>query len=110
MDDFETERKVQVIVAVGNDALRTVSSAVGYLKKLVMGGGGNKPTILLAGPRQSPEEKDGAAAKGKIWEDGVSYCTWNGLGWDLSEERIIGALEQLEEAEMQGMHLFPITR
>jgi hypothetical protein len=32
-----------------------------------------------------------------FWEDGVSYCTWNGLGWDLSEEGILQALKALED-------------
>lgn len=94
MDDFETERKVQVIVAIGSDALETVASAVAYLKRLVMGVGWNKLRI----------ERVEITEDRQMWEDGVSYCTWNGLGWDLSEERIFGALEQLEKAGVKGIN------
>lgn len=98
MDDFETERKVQVIVAIGSDALETVASAVAYLKKLVMGVGVNRLRI----ERVTITDRH-------MWEDGVSYCTWNGLGWDLSEERIFGALEQLEKAGVKGINSLQIT-
>jgi len=36
------------------------------------------------------------------WEDGISYCTWNGLGCDLSEDKILKALEDLEKSGMEG--------
>lgn len=100
MDDFETERKVQVIVAIGRDPLETVASAVAHLKKLVMGSGG----------MGSEAGEVGVAEDRSMWEDGVSYCTWNGLGWDLSEKRIFDALEQLEKAGVKGMDSPTITR
>lgn len=31
------------------------------------------------------------------WYDGLSYCTWNGLGQNLTEDKILKALESLEE-------------
>lgn len=31
------------------------------------------------------------------WYDGLSYCTWNGLGQNLSEEKILNALSSLAE-------------
>lgn len=36
------------------------------------------------------------------WKDGISYCTWNGLGWDLSENKILNALEDLEKSGVKG--------
>ncbi|KAL4740626.1 glycoside hydrolase superfamily [Aspergillus similis] len=32
------------------------------------------------------------------WYDGLAYCTWNGLGQDLSEEKILSALDDLRTA------------
>ncbi|KAL4922925.1 glycoside hydrolase superfamily [Aspergillus aurantiobrunneus] len=31
------------------------------------------------------------------WYDGLTYCTWNGIGQDLNEEKIISALDELKE-------------
>jgi len=36
------------------------------------------------------------------WKDGISYCTWNGLGWNLSEDKILDALEDLEKSGVEG--------
>lgn len=99
MDDFETGRKTQVIVAIGSDALETAASAVAYLKQLVMGNGSE----LKIERAEIPKDR-------KMWEDGVSYCTWNGLGSELSEDNIFGVLEQLEKAGIKGINSFHITR
>lgn len=34
--------------------------------------------------------------------DGLAYCTWNGLGRELSEERILAALQDLFDNEIYG--------
>ncbi|KAI9369922.1 raffinose synthase or seed imbibition protein Sip1-domain-containing protein [Aspergillus egyptiacus] len=31
------------------------------------------------------------------WYDGLTYCTWNGIGQDLTEEKILSALDDLSE-------------
>ncbi|CEJ55486.1 hypothetical protein PMG11_01739 [Penicillium brasilianum] len=36
------------------------------------------------------------------WFDGLTYCTWNGLGQDLNEEKIIHALDTLKA---HGIHV-----
>ncbi|CUS06651.1 unnamed protein product, partial [Tuber aestivum] len=33
----------------------------------------------------------------ETWYDGLAYCTWNGLGRELSEERILSALQDLAD-------------
>lgn len=93
-EDRGEVRKVQVIVSVGDTPRETVAAAMGYLRGLVMGGKGPVEGV-----------KEGKSRR--MWEDGVSYCTWNGLGWDLSEGRIVGALEQLENAGVKGMFTHP---
>ena len=32
------------------------------------------------------------------WYDGLSYCTWNSLGQDLTEDKLMNALESLDKA------------
>ncbi|CAI7586058.1 unnamed protein product [Penicillium viridicatum] len=41
-------------------------------------------------------EKDPSAQWLSEWFDGLTYCTWNGLGQDLSEEKIFHALDSLK--------------
>ncbi|KAJ5108095.1 hypothetical protein N7456_004770 [Penicillium angulare] len=41
-------------------------------------------------------EKDVKAQWLTEWFDGLTYCTWNGLGQDLTEEKILGALDALK--------------
>ncbi|KAJ5788276.1 hypothetical protein N7457_003266 [Penicillium paradoxum] len=41
-------------------------------------------------------EKDPTAQWLSEWFDGLTYCTWNGLGQDLTEERILHALDTLK--------------
>jgi len=36
------------------------------------------------------------------WYDGFTYCTWNGLGQSLTEEKILGALESLESNNIRS--------
>jgi hypothetical protein len=40
--------------------------------------------------------KDANAQWLEEWYDGLTYCTWNGLGQRLTEERILAALDSLE--------------
>lgn len=34
------------------------------------------------------------------WQDGLIYCTWNGLGQDLSEEKLLSALDDLKNQDI----------
>ncbi|KAF7175664.1 hypothetical protein CNMCM7691_009671 [Aspergillus felis] len=50
-------------------------------------------------------EKDPQAQWMSEWYDGLSYCTWNGLGQNLTEEKIIFALDSLKEQEIKIQNL-----
>ncbi|KGO75687.1 Aldolase-type TIM barrel [Penicillium italicum] len=47
-------------------------------------------------------EKDPSAQWLSEWFDGLTYCTWNGLGQDLTEEKILHALDSLKA---NGIHI-----
>ncbi|KAL7269749.1 hypothetical protein RUND412_007573 [Rhizina undulata] len=111
-----TQKIARVIVAIGTDIQDVVDEAYKYLKRLIMNGDGErKLDVAGAGP---PGEKDGEAVEDTIrtlkteretentrravgerehWDEGLAYCTWNGMGWDLSEARILNALEEIEK-------------
>jgi hypothetical protein len=39
------------------------------------------------------------------WYDGLSYCTWNGIGQDLTEDKIFNALDELAKNEINISNL-----
>lgn len=39
------------------------------------------------------------------WYDGLTYCTWNGLGRNLTEQRILDALQDLQEHGIRSEYL-----
>ncbi|KAJ5778180.1 hypothetical protein N7520_001426 [Penicillium odoratum] len=47
-------------------------------------------------------EKDAKIQWLTEWFDGLTYCTWNGLGQNLTEEKILGALDALKA---HGIHI-----
>jgi len=46
---------------------------------------------------ETKEDGDVKADWVQDWYDGFTYCTWNGLGQNLTEEKISGALSSLEK-------------
>jgi hypothetical protein len=100
-----SERKVQVIIAVSNDPFKTVAAATNYLKKLIMDSRGFESTLIDQWSKLELEGEDRTA-----WEDGLSYCTWNGIGADLSEDKILKALDELERAGVRSKRSCKITR
>ena len=37
--------------------------------------------------------------------DGLAYCSWNGLGREITEQRILDALQDLADNSIQGIFL-----
>lgn len=50
-------------------------------------------------------EKDVKAEWLESWYDGFSYCTWNGLGQNLTEDKIYGALDSLRRSDIHITNL-----
>lgn len=97
-NDRETEGVSRVVVAVGKTFEEANSAAIYKARHIV------EPYLQL-----SREEKEIADIitnkKDKLhaswiqdWYDGFTYCTWNGLGQNLTEEKISGALKSLKQA------------
>ncbi|KAF8475802.1 glycoside hydrolase superfamily [Kalaharituber pfeilii] len=85
-NDGATEQTHKAIVATGMKWQATVD-AVFYRAREMLGYGGY----------QVDGEKDGEITPQwkEEWYDGLAYCTWNGLGRELTEERILDALDDL---------------
>ena len=82
-----------VIAVVGTTFESAVAAAMYHARKLVGG---------TAGLSMEKAEKDLKPEWLDNWYDGLSYCTWNGLGQDLTEEKIYNALNELEKNDIIG--------
>ncbi|KAL4979738.1 glycoside hydrolase superfamily [Aspergillus desertorum] len=81
-NDNSTPSRFQVLAAAA-DSFEIATSALIYeARKLV------RPYAVM------PQEGSKAQWLSE-WCDGLAYCTWNGLGQDLSEEKILSALDDL---------------
>lgn len=95
--------KFHVLVAVAENYEVAMSAVIYESRKVV------KPFTEAANepsedrPPASPPsddivvvEKDPKLQWLTKWVDGLTYCTWNGLGQNLTEEKILGALDALK--------------
>ena len=85
---------VAVIAAVGRTFESAIAAAMYHARKLVAG------TAQMSVERA---EKDIKPDWLENWYDGLTYCTWNGLGQNLTEQKIYDALDELEKNGVVGM-------
>lgn len=97
-----------VLVAVAEN-FEVAMSAVIYESRKVVRPYGSLANDPVEQPPLSPPgddvvvlEKDPKIQWLADWFDGLTYCTWNGLGQDLNEEKIIHALDTLKA---NGIHV-----
>lgn len=93
-NDGVEEGQARVVVAAGKTFELANAAAMGHARKLIQG------EQLRSGEMKA--EMEALLTKGvkaqwmEGWYDGLSYCTWNGLGQDLNEEKIFHALDVLK--------------
>lgn len=96
-NDREETGTSRVLVAVA-ESFEVANAAVMYhARKVVAKYGGSeelaadtKQIATLTGSNVRPEWLE-------EWYDGLTYCTWNGLGRELTEDKIYGALDSLSK-------------
>ena len=101
-NDSERNADATLIVAVGH-TLETAMSAVMYhARKLVM------QYEAISGELAAEGEalmKDFKPQWLQDWYDGLSYCTWNGIGQKLTEDKLFEALDSLKKNEVNISNL-----
>lgn len=94
-NDREQDGVARVVVAIGKSFYEAHSAAI-YLARVI------QPVPLTSTQKEvaklAPQD-DGIIKANWVqdWYDGFTYCTWNGLGQNLTEEKISGALESLKK-------------
>lgn len=91
----------QVLASTAADFEVAISALIYEARKLVRPFGA-ETTDRIPTPVSPPGddvvlvERDPEAQWLSEWYDGLTYCTWNGLGQDLTEEKILRALDILK--------------
>ncbi|EOA81496.1 hypothetical protein ACJQWK_10887 [Exserohilum turcicum] len=101
-NDGQEDGTVRVVAAVGKALEDAVAASMYYARKLVMAyekstGQVNEEIKALTDDFK-PQWLEN-------WYDGLSYCTWNGLGQKLTEDKIFDALESLRKNEINISNL-----
>ncbi|KAL9611883.1 MAG: hypothetical protein Q9167_003497 [Letrouitia subvulpina] len=99
-NDNTEKGQSRVIVTVGRTCDSAIAAALYHARDIVIGK-----------ERFSQEEKqamEDALDKGvkaewmENWYDGLTYCTWNALGQDLTERKIFDALDTLKNNDIKN--------
>ena len=93
-NDQEEDGVATLIAAVGFELEHAVGATLYHARKLV--------TRYEAANGETAEElkalTDGVKPEWlENWYDGLTYCTWNGLGQNLNEQKMFDALESLKK-------------
>ena len=98
-NDSEKEGIARLIVAVGSSFETANAAAMYHARKLVM-------RYQEASGEEDAELK--ALAEGfkpqwlENWYDGLTYCTWNGIGQHLTEDKLFEALDSLAKNDINS--------
>lgn len=105
-NDNAEPAQFKVLASVAEDFEVGMCALIYEARKVVRGSSVQiEPPVASDSPPEpdSPTSDDIVMVKKDVraqwladWYDGLSYCTWNGLGHDLSEEKILNALDELQ--------------
>ncbi|KAF2273677.1 glycoside hydrolase [Westerdykella ornata] len=96
-NDAEQDGVARLVAAVANDLESAVAAVIYYARRIVLkyeASSGELAAELKA-------LHDGVKPEWlENWFDGLAYCTWNGLGQDLTERKIFDALDSLKRNDI----------
>lgn len=99
-NDNEESSKFQVLAATADDFEVALSGLIYEARKLVTVQAEEAPAEERKPSNPGDDvvmvEKDPRVQWMTEWYDGLTYCTWNSLGKDLTEEKILKALDVLK--------------
>ncbi|KAL8934159.1 MAG: hypothetical protein Q9216_006045, partial [Gyalolechia sp. 2 TL-2023] len=102
-NDSTQEGQVRVLAAVGATFNTALAAVMYHARKIVQGN-----DLMSKADKEEMQhalEKEVKAEWIENWYDGLTYCTWNGLGQDLNEQKIFDALNVLKDNKIQITNL-----
>ncbi|KAK5632632.1 hypothetical protein RRF57_008346 [Xylaria bambusicola] len=91
-NDENTSSTGMVLVAVGDSCESAIAAAVYHARTLILSCTQN--TL----PQESAAQSDDMKTEWvQDWCDGLGYCTWNALGQQLTEDKLLSAVKCLKE-------------
>ena len=102
-NDGDQPVKARIIAAVGRTFEKSNAACMYHARKLV-----SEPAYLSSELREvieAPIDKEARAQYMENWYDGLTYCTWNGLGQDLTQQKIFHALNTLDKNNIKITNL-----
>ncbi|KAL9636155.1 MAG: hypothetical protein Q9164_002994, partial [Protoblastenia rupestris] len=102
-NDREGEGQAHVLIAVAT-TFESANAAVMYHARKIVAGD-NYANNDRKRELEAMMAKDVKAEWMENWYDGLTYCTWNALGQDLTEDKIYNALEILKEKKINITNL-----
>ncbi|KAI9879587.1 MAG: hypothetical protein M1830_008037 [Pleopsidium flavum] len=94
--DSRGRGEVRIIAAVGKTFESANAAAMYHARKMIAG---------MADMSAERSEKEIKPKWLENWYDGLTYCTWNGLGQDLTEKKIYDAVDILEKNDISVTNL-----
>jgi len=103
-NDREQEGTARVVVAIAGTFSEGVAACMYYARRVM-----SDHVVTSKDDQLAIDQIKALEAKSRIqnddfgvtwmqnWNDSLTYCTWNGLGQNLTEEKISSALSSLEE-------------
>ena len=102
-NDREEEGQISLLAAVAKTPEAAIASVMYQARHLVAD---NNVSAEAKKLEVEQNLSDGVKAQWmENWYDGLTYCTWNGLGQDLTEEKILQALADLKKQNINITNL-----
>jgi hypothetical protein len=95
-NDGEKEGSMRCVLAFGSDYNKAVDAVMYRAREIFTASQQVSPPVDL-----KPDWFE-------TWVDGFAYCTWNGLGRELTEKKIMDCLQDLQDHGIKGGRLITI--
>ncbi|KAI1811300.1 glycoside hydrolase family 36 protein [Poronia punctata] len=96
-NDGDSDSNGIVLAAVGEDCDSAMSAVVYHARSVVTFTSEMEDSISPKGTIQSEDVRPEWMQN---WYDGLGYCTWNALGQNLTEDKILNAVDSLKENDI----------